>query len=102
MNRRTKSGVPMYSHGHQQQRKRWAPKVRAGKVNCWRCDRLIPPTATWDLGHMDNGGTAREHVGCNRATVTHLKQALEGEKSQPDPTPSNGVARWSRHWSGST
>jgi hypothetical protein len=79
-----------YGTVHQSERKRWARQVRLGYVQCWRCERLISPTANWDLGHVDERGRARgyplrhpEHrhsrdcpAGGNRATVTHLKQKL--------------------------
>jgi hypothetical protein len=32
-----------YDRRHQKVRKRWAPKVRAGKVNCARCGEPIFP-----------------------------------------------------------
>ena len=69
-------GQHLYGSVHKKLRKRWAPRVRAGLVHCWRCGRLIPPGAKWDLGHMDQGGRHPEHSSCNRATVTQLKQKL--------------------------
>jgi hypothetical protein len=76
-------GQHIYGTVHQKERKRWMRKVRAGGVSCWRCGKPIPSTAGWDLGHVDEDGLARgfgtrhpEHRGCNRATVTHLKQRL--------------------------
>ena len=70
-------GQHMYGSVHKAERRRWVPKVRAGLVHCWRCGRLIPPGAKWDLGHLPNGrGRHPEHIPCNRATMTHLKQQL--------------------------
>ena len=59
---------------------------------CWRCGNPIAANARWDLGHVDEDGLARgfptrhpEHRGCNRATVTHLKQKLaEAGAASPD------------------
>lgn len=42
-----------YGGKHQRLRKHWAPKVRAGGVDCWRCNRPILPDQKWDLGHSD-------------------------------------------------
>lgn len=67
-----------YGHKHQQDRKRWAPVVKAGKARCRRCGQPIAPGARWDLGHDDHDRTkptSPEHVGreCpaggNRATA---------------------------------
>lgn len=76
-------GQHIYGTVHKTQRKRWMRKVRAGVVCCWRCGKPIGPTERWDLGHVDEDGLARgfptrhpEHRGCNRATVTILKQKL--------------------------
>ena len=76
-------GQHIYGTVHQKQRKRWAPKVRAGVVSCWRCGRSIRPGAGWDLGHMDSGGRHPEHRSCNRATVTILKQKLAEAEAAP-------------------
>jgi hypothetical protein len=80
-----------YGAHHKALRKRWAPKVAAGTVNCRRCGERIQPGAPWDLGHDDNDRSlppAPECRACNRAIVSHLKQAA-GSKL---------AARWSRHW----
>jgi hypothetical protein len=57
----------------------------------------IDPSARWDLGHVDEDGRGRgyplrhpEHVSCNRATVTHLKQKL-AERADQAPVRSR---RW--------
>lgn len=60
-----------YGHAHQARRAKWAPKVKAGGVKCWRCRRPIHPNEPWDLGHDDNDRTqyrGPEHQACNRAT----------------------------------
>jgi len=76
----------MYGSMHKRIRRRWAPKVRAGIVHCWRCGRLIPPGSGWDLGHMDNGDRHPEHRSCKRATVTILKQKLAEAEAGPTPS----------------
>jgi hypothetical protein len=90
---RDRFGQPRYGAVHKAWRKRWALRVRAGGVVCWRCGNPIHPEARWDLGHVDEDGRRRgypprhpEHRGCNRATVSHLKQKLEQEqKLEPAP-----------------
>lgn len=76
--------ISRYGHAHQKLRKRWAPKVRTGTVVCARCGELIAPAEKWDLDH-DNANPRRylgpSHRRCNRAVVTHLKEALI-----PEPT----------------
>ena len=81
-------GQHIYGTVHKKQRKRWARKVRAGVVSCWRYGKPIGATERWDLSHVDEDGLARgfptqhpEHRGCNRATVTHLKQRLAAAPS---------------------
>jgi hypothetical protein len=76
-------GQHIYGSIHKAERKRWALRVRAGGVVCWRCGREIPAYAPWDLGHVDGDGRRRgyplrhpEHRSCNRATMTHLKEQL--------------------------
>jgi hypothetical protein len=72
-----------YDRAHQAVRKRWIPRVRAGKVNCARCGEPILPTELWDLGHDDldrSKYNGPEHRRCNRAVVTHLKAALTPER----------------------
>jgi hypothetical protein len=81
-----------YGYAHKRMRKRWAPKVRAGKVNCARCGEPILPSEKWDLDHDDDDPNRRRYLGpshrrCNRAVVTHLKAALIPE-----------VQRHSREW----
>ena len=59
-----------YGADHQQLRKRyWAPKVRAGNIDCARCGQRIAPGQPWDLGHTDDRSawTGPEHASCNRS-----------------------------------
>ena len=84
--------IHRYGEAHRKIRKRWAPKVRAGKVVCARCGELIQRNELWDLDHDDTDPAQRRYLGpshrrCNRAVVTHLKEALI-----PEPT------RHSREW----
>ena len=79
-------GQHVYGAVHQKDRRRWFRRVRAGGVVCWRRGDPIHPLARWDLGHVDEDGRNRgfplrhpEHVSCNRATVTHLKQKLAAQ-----------------------
>ena len=58
-----------YGHAHQQERKRWAPRVATGRIICWRCGHPIQIAAAWDLGHDDHDRTrylGPEHLRCNR------------------------------------
>jgi hypothetical protein len=87
-------GQHIYGTVHKKERARWVRRVRAGGVVCWRCGDPIPAGARWDLGHVDEDGRRRgyplrhpEHVSCNRATVSHLKQKLA------DQAP-GGSRRW--------
>ena len=66
-----------YGREHRQLRARWAPKVAAGAVDCWRCGRCIEPGEPWDLGHDDDDRTVYrgpECRRCNRA-APRLRQA---------------------------
>jgi hypothetical protein len=61
-------------------RAKYAPIVKSGKAMCARCDRPILPAEAWDLDHDDDDPLQRKYLGasharCNRASVTHLKEA---------------------------
>jgi len=76
-----------YDRAHQKVRKRWIPKVRAGKVLCARCGDPIAPNELSDLDHDDADPGNRRYLGpshrrCNRAVVTHLKQAMTAEPTR--------------------
>jgi hypothetical protein len=90
-------GQHVYGTVHKKERRRWAGRVKAGVVDCWRCGELIDPSDGWDLGHVDEDGRNRgfptrhpEHRGCNRATITILKQKLAAAK----PPPSTASREW--------
>ena len=64
-----------YDAAHDRLRKKWLPKVRAGRVACARCGHTIRPGQRWDLGHHDNDRsvyTGPEHEACNRAVAGRL------------------------------
>jgi hypothetical protein len=86
---RAKTAARGYGRAHQLLRARWAPRVAAGGVDCWRCGQPIRADEDWHLGHDDHDRTiyrGPEHVGCNCAT--------EGRREQPPAPP----ARRSRDW----
>ena len=57
-----------YGYAHKRMRKRWGPKVRAGKVVCARCGEPIAPDAKWDLDHDD--ANPRRYLGPHIVVVT--------------------------------
>jgi hypothetical protein len=109
-----------YGTAHKKERARWTPKVRAGKVDRWRCGKRIEPGEPWDLGHDDDNPKryrGPEHRRCNRATLPRMlaKARAEAEAHdcreefdpercsecrRRDPNPGNAVNCWSRHWTG--
>ena len=101
-------GQHIYGSMHKALRKRFAARMKRGEAfYCWRPTCLTPrepiDPRSWDLGHVDPdlrhvfGGRWPEHPRCNRRTVSHLQEQLNGK---PDPEPTNTVTRWSRHWYG--
>jgi hypothetical protein len=57
-----------YDRRHEAERRRWAPQVDAGLVDCWRCGGHLEPGRPWHLGHDDVDRTVwrgPEHVTCN-------------------------------------
>jgi hypothetical protein len=57
-----------YGRGHEEERRRWRPRVDAGLVDCARCRQPIEPGRPWDLGHNEDrtGWSGPEHRHCNR------------------------------------
>jgi hypothetical protein len=104
MAKRDRYGQNPYGGVHQKLRKRWAARVRAGGVDCWRCGKPIPAGARWDLGHVDEEHQAQfgtrhaEHVRCNRATLPRMLAAARGEASaNADPLPQEPSANAEPH-----
>ena len=74
----------VYGRRHKEIRSHFRNRMARGEIfNCWRCGK--PIIGQWDLGHVDEAGHGRgwgvegrwpEHPGCNRATMTHLKERL--------------------------
>lgn len=67
-----------YDHRHDNERRRWEPKVNAGLVDCVRCRRPIQPGSAWDLGHTDDRSawSGPEHASCNRRAGALVANAL--------------------------
>lgn len=60
-----------YDSRHERLREAWRPEVEAGRISCWRCEKLIEPAQKWHLGHDDHDRSVYrgpEHVDCNCAT----------------------------------
>ena len=65
-----------YGSRHRARRRVWAPIVATGELVCPRCGEFIEKGQAWDLDHLPNGGSAPSHRSCNRATLTHARQAV--------------------------
>lgn len=76
-------------------------------VECWRCDGLIDPEQTFDVGHItEDGGhalsnLAPEHryksMGCqgNRAAGGRLGQQIQAARKPSTTTaPTKGLLQW--------
>jgi hypothetical protein len=93
-----------YGHRHKTIRRRVAPLVATGQVQCWRCLELIAPGDPWDLGHVDDpvaerasGPEAPEHRKCNRRTSAIWKERATGAVQRRDPA-GRFTKRTSRAW----
>lgn len=89
-NGRTNRG---YGHRHQQERKRWAPRVERGEVHCARCHRLINPGSEWHLDHNADrtGYLGPSHARCNTRAAGRLGAKIAN--------PRRRKTRWqSRPW----
>lgn len=72
-----------YGPEHRKRRKRWAKRVEAGGVRCWRCDHPINPDDQWDLGHDDRDRTiwrGPECIPCNRGTAANRRRRILGTR----------------------
>lgn len=86
-----------YGNAHQALRRRWAPKVKRGEVDCARCGKLIQPGTPWDLGHDDEDRTiwtGPEHAKCNRATAAHAAAKRHPHKASTQGKPERNSRDW--------
>jgi len=83
-----------YGIAHQRERQRWALRVDAGLVDCFRCHQPIEPGRPWDLGHTDDRTTwtGPEHLSCNRKAGGSNGALVTNAMRQRDPV------RTSRDW----
>lgn len=81
-----------YGYRHQQERKRWAPKVEAGLVDCARCRSPIGSDQVWQLGHTDDrtAWSGPEHRFCNESAGGRNGAAVANGK--------RSALRHSRQW----
>ncbi len=103
-----------YDRHHRRVRAKYAASVASGGAVCARCHKPIRPGEPWDLDHDDTDPLQRRylgpsHRGCNRAEpFRRLQRQANGAAAPPvdrfdglpDPTPTDAVTRWSRHWVG--
>lgn len=79
-----------YGSSHQALRRRWANRVAAGEVNCWRCGDPIKPGMEWDLGHDDHDRS--KYKGPEHARAADCREggnrATKG-RGKPKPKPNN-------------
>lgn len=73
-----------YGYAHQKLRARWAVKVKAGNVHCWRCGCWLDPEQPWHLGHKDDDPTEYEGPECVRCNTSTA--AVRGNKLRAHPT----------------
>ncbi len=80
-----------YGAAHRAERKRLAPLVATGLVNCARCGKQILPGEPWCLDHADRVDAHQERGGiylgpshrrCNHAAA-HKKLPAQTERKQP-------------------
>jgi hypothetical protein len=65
-----------YGAAHQRLRAQWAPRVEAGEVDCWRCEKPIEPGSPWHLGHDDVDRSITrgpEHDACNLGSAARRR-----------------------------
>jgi glyoxylase-like metal-dependent hydrolase (beta-lactamase superfamily II) len=87
----------------------WAPKVRAGKVDCWRCGKPIAPGAKSDLGACQRRWAPPQarlvhpgHGDPPQSQAARRRHAGNGSVPRAArPEPANTVERWSRPLVGS-
>jgi hypothetical protein len=93
LERRGTAAARGYDTKHRKLRARWARRVAAGTVSCWRCGDLIDAVEPWDLGHDDDDRTVTrgpEHAGrCNRragGAAAHGKGRRRSPQAPPVAT----------------
>lgn len=97
-----------YGPAHRKLRAAWAKRIDGGEsVPCARCRQPIHAGMKWDLGHVDGGSptdhSGPEHSKCNRASMTHARQAAGLPVAAPEPVQSYGTRAGknpSRDWTG--
>jgi hypothetical protein len=62
--------IHLYGKMPRKVRKRWAPKVRAGIVDCARCGKPILSGEKWDLDHDDDDPSHGAISGRRTAAAT--------------------------------
>lgn len=91
------SGQRTYDYQHKSLRRRLAPAVEAGLVDCARCEQRIQPGEPWDLGHHPGDRrrySGPEHRRCNRNT---LREKAHAAAVRP-PEETAGKRSSSRVW----
>jgi hypothetical protein len=100
MQRRKKPNRPYpsqrYGVAHKTMRKRLAPVVARGTVECVRCGELIEPGSKWELDHRDDGHgwLGPSHQSCNARAGWEKMVGANGNGALREETP----GRWSRRW----
>jgi hypothetical protein len=84
-----------YGGAHEALRKRWEPKVAAGKAYCHepvciKADRWIEPGSEWDLAHQDDRRYYRgpAHRECNAEEARRRRAGPAG------PVPFRRSQQW--------
>lgn len=88
-----------YGGAHQGLRKRWAQRIAAGGITCWRCGQPINPGDNFDLGHSDDDRSkymGPEHPRCNRATKGRNKNRQPNAIYLVTGPPAGGKSTWVR------
>ena len=86
-----------YGVVHKTMRKRLAPVVARGTIECARCGELIGPDSKWHLDHRDDGRgwLGPSHESCNaRAGLEKMLKGLNGTGAFVEEKP----YRWSQRW----
>jgi hypothetical protein len=91
-----------YGYQHQQLRRVWAARVKAGEVSCGKCGKLIHPNAPFDLGHpwdRKDLPPAPWHRSCNRSYAASItKKRRQAERAGAAIPAAQPPMKWSRWW----